>query len=112
MRARAILSSGADLLKKQGKVCIGQLALDKKGNPCDPHLRRAVVVDAPGALYRITKTPLKHTADDRDLMAALAGLDLASGLLYKRGIVATNDNLGLEAVIACYRRAWAEAKSD
>jgi hypothetical protein len=112
MSPRALIRRAGVLLKQSGRVATGALARDRQGAPCEPHHKKAVERDAIGFLYLSAGTPLKKTDGDRDLMVALATLDLSAQLLFKRGIVTVNDTMGFDAVMQVYRQAWSEASGD
>jgi hypothetical protein len=109
MSSASLLTDAARLLKAQATVVVGHLALDAKGRPCAPHTSRAKTFDALGALYRVCGVKVEKTADNRNLLAALAHLDWAAALLHHRTIVGVNDELGLDEVLECYRSAYRAA---
>jgi hypothetical protein len=111
MSTQDLLAQAANLLKETGTIARGGLAFDKRGVACAPHIGRAARRDALGALYRAARVPPEGTDSHRFLPAALAHLDWAAGLLFKSTIVRVNDEMGLEAVLECYRAAWVSSGS-
>lgn len=104
--ARDLLQTAAQTIIRRGKVARKNLALNARGQPCKP--RHGYIFDAIGALYHVAGTNPDKTDRNASLCKALAALDYAAGLMHKRTIVAVNDDLGFDEVVACYRRAWAE----
>lgn len=107
---RNLLAKSARLVSKEENWCRSDLAVDVKGRPCSPHIKRARRWDAIGALYNSAGVAPSETIDHRGLIEALAHLDYAASLLHKRTIVGVNDDLGHAAVLDCYRAAWLRAR--
>lgn len=105
--ARSLLHEAALLLKRRGDVARGALARDLQGKPCKPHTLRAADWDAQGALYCVAQVSPEKTDREKPLTRALVHLDYAAHLVGKKGIVRVNDEDGLDAVLSCYREAWA-----
>ena len=111
MTAAEIIARAGAFLAQPGAWGTGCLAVDRKGNPCEPAVKRAQRWCALGALYEVTGIMTTKTWEDAGLCRAIAYLDVAAGVLHKRTIEAVNDELGHAAVMEVYRRAWVEAKA-
>lgn len=105
-----IIAAGV-LLSKPQHFAQGAIALSRKGEPCLPHIKRAVRWDAIGALYKGHSKPILiddkggSPSWERDLFAAIVECQLAANRLYKASLEVVNDTRGREDVLACYRAA-------
>lgn len=106
-----LLERSAKAIYNPGNWCRSDLAMDVKGRPCSPHVKRARRWDAIGALYKAAGVGPTETDRHATLISALAHLDYAASLLHKKTIVSVNDDLGHAAVLECYRAAWACSRS-
>lgn len=105
--AEALLESGK-LLANPARWCQGALARTGTGTPIAPTSKRARRWDSTGVIYHVARCRI----DDHDSAGlnavgpALAAASFAAGRLYGQGLVAVNDEIGHEAVMACLRLAY------
>ena len=109
--AEALLESGK-LLANPTRWCQGALARTGTGTPVAPTSKRARKWDSVGVIYYVARCRIDDL-DSTGLNAvgpALAAVSFAAGRLYNLGLVAVNDELGHEAVMACFRLAYKRMK--